>query len=373
MFANTFEDKKILVTGNTGFKGSWLTAWLLQLGAEVYGLSHKVPTEPSLFEVLNLREKTTLIEEDLRNYERVVEIVADIKPQFVFHLAAQPIVNISYQDPVSTFHINVLGTSYILDALRLSNHPCVGVIITSDKCYENLGWTWGYRENDRLGDKDPYGASKAAAEIVINAYYHSFFKKESSKVKIASARAGNVIGGGDWAIDRIVPDCMRAWSQGKAVEIRKPNSTRPWQHVLEPLSGYLRLAEMLQTQEGFNGEAYNFGPSDNENLTVLELLREVSKHWNFSGQKEIFVLGEKPGNPEAHILKLNCEKAFHELQWRAALDVKQAAAFTARWYDKYYHDPQGIFEFTREQILEYCDIAQKKGLTWIQKVSKALL
>ncbi|MBI5485453.1 MAG: CDP-glucose 4,6-dehydratase, partial [Deltaproteobacteria bacterium] len=229
MFGDIFKNSKVMVTGNTGFKGGWLTVWLQKLGATVYGISKDVPTEPSIFRELQLEKRVTHFERDIRSAEEMSRIICEVRPDFLFHLAAQPIVSLSYRNPLETITTNVVGTANILEGLRASNHPCTAVIITSDKCYDNLEWAWGYRETDHLGGKDIYSGSKAAAEMIIKSYQQSFFK--GSPIRIASARAGNVIGGGDWAADRIVPDCMRAWSRNETVEIRSPGATRPWQHV----------------------------------------------------------------------------------------------------------------------------------------------
>ena len=279
MFKNIYNNKRVLVTGNTGFKGSWLTAWLLQTGANVFGISKDIPTKPSLFEVLNLNDKITHFEEDVCNFSAVKKIMEEVQPDFVFHLAAQPIVSDSYENPLETITTNVLGTTNVLEALRTLNFPCTAIIITSDKCYDNVEWVWGYKETDALGGKDIYSGSKGAAELVCKSYYHSFFKKETSKIRIATARAGNVIGGGDWALDRIVPDCMRAWSRGEVVEIRSPKATRPWQHVLEPLSGYLQLGAELFENKQLNGESFNFGPKAENSHSVEQLLNDLRKVW----------------------------------------------------------------------------------------------
>jgi CDP-glucose 4,6-dehydratase len=228
-----FKGKKVLITGNTGFKGSWLSIWLHKLGAEVHCVSVDVPTEPSNFKELNLESRINHTFLDIREFSAISNLISAVKPDFIFHLAAQSIVSTSYKDPIRTIETNILGTSHVLESLRLSNHECVAVIITSDKCYDNVEWVWGYKETDRLGGKDIYSGSKGGAELVYKSYYHSFFRNENSNIKLAAARAGNVIGGGDWAQDRIVPDCIRSWSKGDAVTIRNQYATRPWQHVLE--------------------------------------------------------------------------------------------------------------------------------------------
>ena len=280
---HTFRDKKVLITGNTGFKGSWLSIWLNLLGAEIYGLAQEAPTKPSLFEEAGLGTiiKNNII--DIKDSKKVSDLVKYIQPDFIFHLAAQPLVNISYLNPIETWETNLIGTVNILDSMRFLTKKCVGVIITSDKCYENQEWEWGYRESDSLGGSDPYSASKGSAELAFRSYYKSFFiNKDLTNIRIASARAGNVIGGGDWADNRIVPDCIRAWKNKLPVEIKSPNSTRPFQHVLEPLSGYILLAEKLISDKSLSGESFNFGPSSNANYKVIDLVSELSKKWDQS-------------------------------------------------------------------------------------------
>ena len=241
-----YKSKKILITGHTGFKGSWLTAWLLKIGAEIVGVSKDIPTQPSMFEVLGLEEKIKHYNQDIRDLEKIRFIINKEKPDFIFHLAAQAIVSTSYIDPIETITTNAIGTANILEVLKTYKNPCISVMITSDKCYDNIESIWGYKEDDNLGGKDIYSGSKAAAEHIIKSYYHSFFKDINHPVKIGVGRAGNVIGGGDWAKDRIIVDSMLAWSNNQSVEIRSPKATRPWQHVLEPLSGYLLLGSKLQ-------------------------------------------------------------------------------------------------------------------------------
>lgn len=361
-----FNGKKVLITGHTGFKGSWLTSWLLELGADVYGISIDIPTKPSMYEVLNLKEKIHDYQLDVRDYESLFSAIAEIRPDFIFHLAAQPIVSMSYKDPVGTITTNVLGTLNVLESLRILDYPCVAIIITSDKCYDNVEWAWGYKETDHLGGKDIYSGSKGAAELVFKSYYHSFFSKAGSKVRIASARAGNVIGGGDWALDRIVPDCMRAWSNNQNVEIRCPDSTRPWQHVLEPLSGYLNLAVELFSNEALNGESFNFGPRSEYNRTVLDLLVDLAERWNIVNMNEIYeVTGHLPFY-EAGLLKLNCDKALFLLKWMATLNYEELIKFTGDWYYFYYKNDVDMFNYTISQIKEYINIATNKGILWSQ-------
>ena len=366
LFGGVYAGKKVLITGNTGFKGSWLTVWLLQLGAKVYGISRDIPTQPSLFESLNLRERIKHYEADVRDSDMVCHIIDEVQPDFVFHLAAQPIVSYSYENPVETLTTNIIGTTNVLEALRLSNHPCTAVMITSDKCYDNVEWIWGYKETDALGGKDIYSGSKGAAELVCKSYYHSFFKKETSCVRMVTARAGNVIGGGDWALDRIVPDCMRAWSEGKIVEIRSPHATRPWQHVLEPLSGYLVLGQALYNNAQLNGENFNFGPKAEHNHTVQELLEDLSKRWHFDDASKAYqVTGNSPFH-EAGLLKLNCDKALSLLRWTAVLDYETLIDFTGNWYYQYYRQSTDLFALTTRQISEYEESAKKQRQAWTQ-------
>lgn len=369
LFQNTYSDKKVLITGHSGFKGSWLTAWLLKLGADVYGISKDIPSNPSMFEELNLQSKITHFTEDIRNLDGVSKIIRSIKPDFVFHLAAQAIVSTSYRNPVETFTSNVVGTMNILEALRCSNHPCTAIIITSDKCYDNVEWVWGYKETDALGGKDIYSGSKGAAELVFKSYFYSFFNKPGMNVRIASARAGNVIGGGDWAADRIVPDCMRAWSENKHVEIRSPKATRPWQHVLEPLSGYLNLAMELSNNENLNGESFNFGPNPEYNHSVQALLEDLSKTWKYSETSNAFKVTGDIKFHEAGLLKLNCDKALFHLKWKASLNYEQLIDFTGKWYFEFYNTKSKIdmYTFTINQIEAYEKNSEDKSIKWAQQ------
>lgn len=363
-FSGVFAGKKVLVTGNTGFKGSWLTVWLLKLGAKVVGYSKDIPTEPSMFKELNLESEITQYFENIKDLNSFIEVVQTEKPDFIFHLAAQPIVKVSYDDPLETLQTNVIGTANVLEALRSVNHKCVTILITSDKCYENVEWVWGYKESDHLGGKDIYSASKGAAEDIIHAYFHSFIKNKPN-IRISSVRAGNVIGGGDWAANRIVPDCMKAWSKKLSVEIRSPKATRPWQHVLEPLSGYLRIAENLWRSDKQNGESFNFGPASEISLTVEEILHELSKHWHFEKTSDAYTINENSDFHEAGLLKLNCDKALYHLKWAATLNANECLKFTGKWYYEFYNNSDiDIKAFTHEQIELYSSIAQKRDLAW---------
>jgi len=362
VFGSIYNGKKVLVTGNTGFKGSWLSIWLLRLGADVYGISKDIPTTPSHFESVSLKEKIKHFELDIRSLNDVKKIIGEIKPDFVFHLAAQAIVRESFNDPVKTIETNTIGTMNILESLRQSNHKCCAVMITSDKCYDNVEWVWGYRETDALGGKDPYSASKGAAELVIKTYANSFFNKPESNVKIASTRAGNVIGGGDWAQDRIVPDCIRAWSSNKPVQIRSPNATRPWQHVLEPLSGYLLLGQKLYENPKLNGEPFNFGPQETQVYTVGELIAEMQKNW--PGKME--VVRNNESEKEATLLKLSCDKALNVLGWKATLSFPETIKFTVDWYRKFYSGEKDVLSMSIGQIDDYVKLAKTRGQVWVK-------
>ena len=364
MFKGVYKNKKVLITGNTGFKGSWLSAWLIGLGADVYGISKDIPTKPSMFEVLNLEKKITHFKDDVRNYESIKKIIENIKPDFLFHMAAQPIVVTSYKDPVDTISTNVMGTTNILEALRKVNHKCTAVIITSDKCYDNIEWLWGYKETDALGGRDIYSGSKGAAEIIFKSYFHSYFKNiNKSNVRVVTARAGNVIGGGDWADYRIVPDCIRAWIKGESVEIRSPKATRPWEHVLEPLSGYLNLAQALDSDILLNGESFNFGPHAEYSKTVKSLLDDLSKFWKLE-QVPSYLSNETTDFHEAGLLKLNCDKALYNLKWLPTLEYNKLIEFTSSWYFNFYKSDVNMLDFTINQIKEYQEIALKKEIAW---------
>ena len=364
MFNNSFKNKKVLITGNTGFKGSWLSAWLLSLGSKVYGLSKDIPTKPSMYKVLKLDREITHYTCDIRDLNKTKNIIEKIKPDFLFHMAAQPIVAKSFSDPIETISSNVIGTTNILESLKIINNNCIAVIITSDKCYDNVEWVWGYRETDSLGGKDIYSGSKAAAEMIFYSYYHSFFHNtQKYNIRLATVRAGNVIGGGDWADFRIVPDCMKAWSKGESVEIRSPESTRPWQHVLEPLSGYLNIAQKLTQNISLNGESFNFGPNNDYSKTVKDLLDDLSDYWNFKHESAIISNDIIEFN-ESNLLKLNNDKALFYLKWLNTLDYKKLIEFTSLWYFNYYSSKRDMLKFTLNQIKQYEDIAKSKGILW---------
>jgi CDP-glucose 4,6-dehydratase len=362
MFQNTFKDKRVVVTGHTGFKGSWLVAWLKILGANVTGISNNIPTNPSHYEAANIYDGIDDKRIDICDLESLKMIITNFQPEYVFHLAAQPLVRESYENPIQTYRSNVIGTLNMLEALRELKSKCAAVFITSDKCYDNVEWEWGYRENDTLGGPDPYSASKGAAEIIIKSHIKSFFSSDSSFVRIASARAGNVIGGGDWAEDRIIPDCVKSWSQSKEVKLRNPSATRPWQHVLEPLSGYLALAQNLNSYKYLHGEPFNFGPVAIENQSVLELVKEMSKNWDEVKFEDIS--SSVSGPYESGLLKLNCDKALYHLKWKAVMNFEDTVRMTSEWYRVFYEDSEKSYSTTINQINEYMSIAKDVGMKW---------
>jgi CDP-glucose 4,6-dehydratase len=349
MFDDTFRDRRVLVTGHTGFKGSWLAEWLLALGAKVTGFALPPPTQPALFDQLALAKRLDHHIGDIRDATAVRKVIESTQPEFVFHLAAQPLVRLSYTQPVETYATNVMGTVHVLDALRHAKHPCVAVMVTTDKCYENREWVYGYREEDPMGGYDPYSSSKGMAELAIAAYRRSFFK--GHPVKIASARGGNVIGGGDWSLDRIVPDCMRALANHEPIPVRNPHATRPWQHVLDALSGYLCLAEALTHPRPSLDSAFNFGPGHESNRTVRELVTEILKHT--SGK---WLDQSDPKAPhEASFLQLSTDKANALLGWSPTWKFPEAIRHTVNWYENSLKasTPQEFQTLTRGQIDAY--------------------
>ncbi|WP_246057566.1 CDP-glucose 4,6-dehydratase [Leptospira gomenensis] len=362
MFNQVYKGKKILITGNTGFKGSWLSSWLVRLGAaSIRGYSSNIPTEPSIFQGSDLLKKgTDQIWGDVRDRSSLSDAIQLYRPDFIFHLAAQALVKTSYSNPLETIETNAMGTANVLDVVRNLNYPCTVVLITSDKVYENVEWYYGYRENDRLGGYDPYSASKSAAEILINAYLKSFLLN-NPYVKIGIGRAGNVIGGGDWAPDRIVPDAIRAWSEEKSLQVRNPFATRPWQHVMEPLSGYLRVGQALFEGKILTGESFNFGPPGEQNATVAELLDRMKPYWKNSSWTDTSA-GNK--SYEAGLLKLSCDKALQILQWKPNLELSNTIRFTMEWYLEYYNRNTVPDELMQNQIEEYETIAKNSKIAW---------
>ena len=342
-----FKNKKVFITGHTGFKGSWLTTLLLEIGAEVMGYSLEPDYQPNHFHLLNLSNKIIHEIGDIRNASNLFDKINNYKPEFIFHLAAQPLVHKSYNDPVETFNTNFMGTVNILEAVRNCDSVKSLIIVTSDKCYENVEWIWGYRENDRMGGHDPYSASKGAAELVFSSYSRSFFSKRVS-LGYASVRAGNVIGGGDWSEHRIIPDCIKAIRNNLPIEIRNPKATRPWQHVLEPLSGYLLLAAKIYEEPNIYSGSWNFGPSSSEVRTVVEVAKEMVNNFG-SGSVEII---NSNNNHEANLLQLNCDKAHQLLNWHPRWTFNETIFYTADWYKKNFEGNITI-EITKNQIKTY--------------------
>ena len=346
-FYKIFKNKKVLITGHTGFKGSWLTFWLLQLNARICGVSKNIPTKPSLFEALSLRKNIIDKRIDIRDLAKLKKTINNFKPDFLFHLAAQPLVKKSYDDPVNTFTSNAIGTCNVLESVKFLKKRCIVVIITSDKSYKNLEILRGYRETDLLGGFDPYSASKGCAEFIIQSYVKSFYKYKKN-LRLGVARAGNVIGGGDWSDYRVIPDCLKSWSKNKTVTIRSPNSTRPWQHVLEVLKGYLILAKNLKNNKNNHGEVFNFGPKNFQNKRVIDVLKEMYEFlpnfkWNINTNKKF---------RESKLLKLNSTKAKKKLNWTNKLSFNETIKMTAEWYRMYYKK-KNMVNFTSKQIQEF--------------------
>lgn len=361
-----YAGKRVWLSGHTGFKGSWLAQWLLDLGAEVHGYALEPPTEPALFRQLGLATRMHHVIADIRDAAAVRKSIEGADPDFVFHLAAQPIVRLSFEQPLATYETNVMGTLHVLEALRVRTKPCAAIMITTDKCYENREWVHGYREEDRMGGHDPYSSSKGAAEIAIASWRRSYFSNHP--VRVASARAGNVIGGGDWALDRIVPDCIRALQQGQLIGVRNKVATRPWQFVLEPLSGYLWLGAVLSQpalrpyEPRLFASPFNFGPHLESNRTVADLVAEALKHWPGAWEDR----SDPNALHEAKLLNLVTDKAFHLLGWKPVWDFERTVRETITWYRQASADPSGasIPGSTSSQITAFQNDAARAGLPW---------
>ena len=345
-----WKDKKVLITGHNGFKGSWLSLWLLKLKSEICGISLSTNGE-NLYDKLNIDDLIESHTCDIREKDKVSKIINSFCPDILIHLAAQPLVLDSYKDPIKTWETNVIGTANILNSLNSLNKKCASLFITTDKVYENKEWLYGYREDDRLGGHDPYSASKAACELTISSWRKSFSKSsEKENLLISSARAGNVIGGGDWAENRIIPDIVSSLIKNQTIELRNPNSIRPWQHVLEPLSGYLLLLEKLYSDNKF-AKSYNFGPEFNSNKKVIDLVEESLKYW----QGTYLLKNELQAYKEANILKLNIEKAKSELNWYPKWGFKKTVEITIKWYQDFYlknKDPNILCNDNIEQYIK---------------------
>lgn len=351
-FSNVYSGKRVLVTGHTGFKGSWLSLWLNELGAEVIGYALKPPTIPSLFKVCGIEKKITSIIADIRNLKMLREVFAEYQPEIVFHMAAQSLVRYSYKEPVETYETNIMGTVNLFEACRYTPSVKAIVNITSDKCYENREWVWGYRENDPMGGYDPYSSSKGCAELITNAYIKSYFNPDNYEkhgVSLVSVRAGNVIGGGDWSEDRLIPDCMKALNESRPIVIRYPDAIRPWQHVLEPLYGYLLLAQCLyQDGPAFCG-AWNFGPDDDDVKPVRWIVNHITEIWGDNNGWKI----DNHNHPyEANYLKLDCSKAKSKLGWHPQWDLNFSLEKTVEWY-KAYCNQEDMLNIIVSQIQSY--------------------
>lgn len=341
-----FRNKKVLITGHTGFKGSWLSLWLNISGAKVYGISNNYKSTETNIKNFRLKKNVKNFNIDIRNFVKLNKIITKIKPDFIFHFAAQSLVGKSFKNPIYNFETNFNGTLNLLEVLRLSKFKCISIIITSDKSYKNLEIKRGYTENDILGGDDPYSASKASAEFVINSYFKSFLKNKKN-LRIAICRAGNVIGGGDWSNDRLIPDIMRSIFNNKKVKLRNQSSTRPWQHVLDVLNGYLILASKLKKNNTLNGQSFNFGPPIKSNYTVLAIVREMKKNWNLLE----WVFSNRTYH-ESTLLKLNSSKSLKYLNWKNKLDFKELIRLVTDWY-KCFYENKNIYDFSIKQIRNF--------------------
>ena len=362
LFGSIYKDKTVLVTGHTGFKGSWLVYWLKEMGANVIGYSLEAPTIPNHIELLEL--DIISIMGDIRDQKKLDDTFVKYKPDIVFHLAAQPLVRLSYDEPVETYETNVMGTLKVLEACRKSGSVKAIVNITSDKAYENKEWIWGYRENDPMGGYDPYSSSKGCAELLASSYRNSYFNLNDFGTKhntlLASCRAGNVIGGGDWAHDRLITDIMVAVSKGDKVKIRNPYATRPWQHVLEPLSGYLHVGQKLLEGKKVFAEGWNFGPSDEGSISVEEVVKYIQKYWD----KIEYQLNLSEDHPhEANLLKLDCSKAHIRLKWTDVWDSQTTFEKMTLWYKAYYENSKIL---TQEDLDAYVADAKAKQISWTE-------
>ena len=359
LFGSIYKNKRVLVTGHTGFKGSWLVYWLTKMGAKVVGYSLEASTNPNHIERLEL-DMVSIIG-DIRDLDKLNEIFERYQPDIVFHLAAQPLVRLSYEDPIETYETNVMGTLKVFEASKKVNVKAI-VNITSDKAYENQEWIWGYRENDAMGGYDPYSSSKGCAELLVSSYRNSYFNSreygKSHHTLLASCRAGNVIGGGDWAKDRLLTDIMLSVSQNKRVSIRNPQATRPWQHVLEPLSGYLNIGQKLLEGRVEFADGWNFGPSDEGSISVEEVIFHVKKYWD----KIEYEINQSPNQlHEANLLKLDCSKAHILLKWKNVWDSEKTFEKTVKWYKNFYENNNIL---THENLESYVSDAKMKRIEW---------
>ena len=352
-----FKNKRIIVTGHTGFKGSWLALWLHSLGAKVMGISNGIPTKPSHYELIKLNKQVISKNINVYDLNRLKKTITKFKPDYLFHLAAQSIVKKSYLNPIETWKTNLFGTINILESLKNQKKETIVIIITSDKAYKNIETKRGYKEDDSIGGEDPYGASKSAAEIAIQSYVKCFFSSKKNKIFVSVARAGNVIGGGDWSSNRLIPDCMKSWLKKKKVVIRNPNSTRPWQHVLEVIYGYMTLAANLKKNKKLHGEAFNFGPDKNRGFRVIDIVKEMKKEWPIINWK----INKEKVFTENVLLHLNSTKAKKKLKWKSVLNFKQIINLTIDWYKFYSKNKKKVMKKSMDQIYRYQEILKGRS------------
>lgn len=351
-----WNNKKVFITGHTGFKGSWLSLWLNHLGADVYGYGLSPATEPNLFRILNLEQKIKSSISDIRDLSKVKSAISEVMPEIVFHLAAQPLVRKSYQDPVETFSTNIMGTVNFLESVRACRSIKSAVIVTSDKCYENKEWAWPYRENEPMGGFDPYSSSKGCAELIASSYRNSFFssvKRGEYSALVATARAGNVIGGGDWSEDRLIPDIVKSINKNEKIVLRNPSAIRPWQHVLDSLYGYMTLANKLYLEESEYADSWNFGPSDKDSFSVEEMLKKFLNAYGLNSNYEI----NKSASlvHEANYLKLDSSKAKAKLNWKTKWETEESVERTAKWYKSYFSN-KDMTAYSLNEIEEHFQI-----------------
>ena len=344
-----FHQKKVIITGHTGFKGSWLSLWLSLSGAKVLGISNKILTNPSNYGAINLKKNVNSKKIDIRNLNQLKKTILNFKPDYIFHLAAQSLVKMSYLNPIYTYETNTIGTLNILESIRFLKNRCNVVLITSDKSYKNLEIKRGYKETDLLGGVDPYSSSKASAELIIQTYIKTFLK-DKRNISVAIARAGNVIGGGDWSLNRLIPDCVKSWSKNRKVSIRSPKATRPWQHVLEALSGYIILSYNLSKNRKLNGEVFNFGPSNKKEFTVIDVIQNMKKDWKKVSWK---LIKKNKFHYESNLLKLNSSKAKKFLKWKSVLSFNETIKLVSSWYKNYYEKRKDIKMISIQQIKYY--------------------
>jgi len=361
IFNGLYKNKTVLITGHTGFQGTWLTLWLKLLGAEIVGYSIDIPTKPSMFEILKLEKEIVHVKGDIKNLNKLEDVVQEHKPDIIFHLAAQSLVRLSYNEPIETFQTNILGTANVLEAIRNVKNTRACVVMTSDKCYEPPKNGRPCKEDDKMGGSDPYSASKGAAEIIVSSYRRSFFE-ENHHCDIVTTRVGNVIGGGDWAKDRLIPDCIKALVQKQKIIIRNPQSIRPWQHVLEPLSAILWLAAKMNLEPKKYSEGWNFGPNRlSDDVAVKDVVDQILEEWE-GGECEYS--NKKSTLHETKELRLDSTKASKVLNWNTIFSTKEAISETIRWYKQFEKEPYNTEEFTIKQIVNYVSKAQKKKLPW---------